>query len=216
MRLYTSFNGAATLSLRKPLKVKESDIVTDLLQWSRNFIVAETGEFGLLDPPFKVASMGPQLYRCGNCWLCPVASQPARASMGPQLYRCGNENIPADARSALQQLQWGRNFIVAEILPARLRGPTNTSFNGAATLSLRKPGFQVLNDGYVLPLQWGRNFIVAETGCSGIGFGRVVGASMGPQLYRCGNYCLPCWQGCPKTYASMGPQLYRCGNVDEL
>ena len=59
--------------------------------------------------------------------------------MGPQLYRCRNIKDKLAAIIADTELQWGRNFIVAEIMaaspaPSRLTG----RFNGAATLSLRK------------------------------------------------------------------------------
>ena len=83
--------------------------------------------------------------------------------MGPQLYRCGNGNARSpvsDSRALLQWgrnfivaetvtdssgdgiegvLQWGRNFIVAETLHERCVACGAWSFNGAATLSLRKP-----------------------------------------------------------------------------
>ena len=58
--------------------------------------------------------------------------------MGPQLYRCGNlVNILETTHDAI-------------------------SFNGAATLSLRK--FQTVSIVVLVSqmLQWGRNFIVAE------------------------------------------------------
>ena len=42
------------------------------------------------------------------------------ASMGPQLYRCGNHKHTDDCNGDQAGLQWGRNFIVAEI---RLRKP---------------------------------------------------------------------------------------------
>ena len=59
--------------------------------------------------------------------------------MGPQLYRCGN---------------------IPRALAPQGKGPT---FNGAATLSLRKLANPGMFWGIVLILQWGRNFIVAET-----------------------------------------------------
>ena len=61
-------------------------------------------------------------------------------------------------------LQWGRNFIVAEII--------------------NRPNALRLGEG---PLQWGRNFIVAEIGTAGRRAVSAPTASMGPQLYRCGN-----------------------------
>ena len=156
--------------------------------------------------------------------------------MGPQLYRCGNLNPRGIREGVFCPLQWGRNFIVAEI---RLLSPRIFS---------------------TLWLQWGRNFIVAEMLPVLATPGNGLPASMGPQLYRCGNMthdpdgtCRECglqwgrnfivaeisffdaplcqapwlqWgrnfivaeimvvRG-PKTtvlLASMGPQLYRCGN----
>ena len=89
------FNGAATLSLRKPGAMNCKDCDKEALQWGRNFIVAET-------------TMATRR---------PAHNDPA--SMGPQLYRCGNNTAT-----------YGSS-----------RKPT--SFNGAATLSLRKPGSSV-------------------------------------------------------------------------
>ena len=112
----------------------------------------------------------------------------------------------------LKSLQWSRNFIVVEMTP----GGTAASgcppcFNGAATLSLRKSDM-VQDIPITLPvLQWGRNFIVAEisaywvsteaassfngaatlslrkSGCPDMVYPGLKVASMGPQLYRCGN-----------------------------
>ena len=112
-----------------------------------------------------------------------------KASMGPQLYRCGNSVVRLRFRSCALLLQWGRNFIVAEInqdhLVYEIRA---TSFNGAATLSLRK--------------------------CMG-GLRHEIrtAASMGPQLYRCGNIRKSAATTLNGLQASMGPQLYRCGNA---
>ena len=183
-----------------------------VLQWGRNFIVAERRrQYKRLDNRHG-ASMGPQLYRCGkgvgipisHAWLSmlqwgrnfivaerrvPPAARPCLfpASMGPQLYRCGKAcstcsppmyfscfngaatlslrkdgNI-LNAIKRIQVLQWGRNFIVAEI-------PNHFNPCGNAET-----------------LQWGRNFIVAEIQQKKIKeFVRTM-ASMGPQLYRCGN-----------------------------
>ena len=87
-------------------------------------------------------------------------------------------------------LQWGRNYRCGNgspILGCTLQWGRNCCFNGAATLSLRK-------------LRLLHGSIVA------------IHASMGPQLYRCGNVQN---QALPKRNmgASMGPQLYRCGNI---
>ena len=60
-------------------------------------------------------------------------------------------------------LQWGRNFIVAEMSTIRTIGLSTTpGFNGAATLSLRKSSIAFAGSMTFQSLQWGRNFIVAE------------------------------------------------------
>ena len=160
----------------------------------------------------RIESNGPQLYRCGNA----VAGCTSHA-------RCNRFNGAATLslrkfakmgilKSVVHMLQWGRNFIVAEILQiASLGCSIMHSFNGAAILSLRKCLTPITLLATVGGLQWGRNFIVAEIVLLAVGFRIVMLASMGPQLYRCGNrQCA----GSPwsRLDASMGPQLYRCGN----
>ena len=237
------FNGAATLSLRKRLHDPDWYRKQDSLQWGRNFIVAETGHLHELadrdvaasmgpqlyrcgnSPPQVVraarhrASMGPQLYRCGNLqsatWHCTGR---AHASMGPQLYRCGNTAGSGIHRAGPHRLQWGRNFIVAETRQSKKRNTRRQwRFNGAATLSLRKhtscgqtprrqaPCFngaatlslrkRLADSPRLRPtnwLQWGRNFIVAETRTENLMPWLCWDASMGPQLYRCGNTASAC------------------------
>ena len=58
--------------------------------------------------------------------------------MGPQLYRCGNPDQSVSVVVLRSSLQWGRNFIVAEMEHLHYVGKWNVM------------------------LQWGRNFIVAE------------------------------------------------------
>ena len=85
--------------------------------------------------------------------------------MGPQLYRCGN-SPSRRARSAVSlSLQWGRNFIVAEIL--FVAAPQSRHINASMGPQLYRCGNVRTLIRLVLsyPL-----------------------ASMGPQLYRCGNY----------------------------
>ena len=132
------FNGAATLSLRKSDAPCVAVWSPAVLQWGRNFIVAEIDPKEDNDVITFLASMGPQLYRCGNEPTQRRRPVKRVASMGPQLYRCGNSiSLSKFSRSYLS-LQWGRNFIVAEM-------------HRSSTCS------------YLLKLlQWGRNFIVAE------------------------------------------------------
>ena len=234
----TRFNGAATLSLRKLIWARGARRECTQLQWGRNFIVAETSGEHLRSNHPHPASMGPQLYRCGNGWgstrfqrQCKrfngaatlslrkhslqasgaiwagapqwgrnfiVAETPLRilhdvrydhASMGPQLYRCGNLKKRGINSYMSNLLQWGRNFIVAETRGrSRSRWPSSSCFNGAATLSLRK-----LCTGARQPIKSRRRFNGAATLSL-----RKLGT--GPR----------CTRGC--RHASMGPQLYRCGN----
>ena len=161
--------------------------------------------------------------------------------MGPQLYRCGNGPNATKRQISRAELQWGRNFIVAEICP-ETRQPDGRvhGFNGAATLSLRKRagcvgaagaiehasmGPQLYRCGNMVlrktgsrslaTLQWGRNFIVAEIGLGPQLQAAAGAASMGPQLYRCGNVADVRGQLYLLELASMGPQLYRCGNTSK-
>ena len=207
------FNGAATLSLRKHCSPHGRHVSQPLasmgpqlyrcgnepwppsshgwqltLQWGRNFIVAETNRGFGCHASHAGASMGPQLYRCGNLPCLPrLRRRDHLASMGPQLYRCGNLDYTEEAQRDPYTLQWGRNFIVAETRCPAPRSTGRSSFNVAATLSLRKPFHQMHHPVNGLPLQWGRNFIVAETWWVTTGRRHDIPASMGPQLYRCGN-----------------------------
>ena len=135
--LYHSFNEAATLSLWKYGMRESARYPDDSLQWGRNFIVAETLDHGFYAHIRRVASMGPQLYRCGNGAVTPLA--------GLQLCPCFNGAATLSLRKSAKvkpsfswKLQWGRNFIVAEIRHRQV------------PISLP------------IWLQWGRNFIVAE------------------------------------------------------
>ena len=85
------FNGAATLRLRK----------------CRRRSAWHTAN--------NRASMGPQLYGCGNIHACGSIWYSAAASMGPQLYGCGNLWTTPLQHPTTPTLQWGRNFTVAEI-----------------------------------------------------------------------------------------------------
>ena len=83
--------------------------------------------------------------------------------MGPQLYRCGNVEHNVNFEEYPLLLQWGRNFIVAEITYVQLRGfqqfkvlQWGRNFIVAAMIH----GFPLFS--YIGALQWGRNFIVVE------------------------------------------------------
>ena len=159
----TSFNGAATCSLRKG---------------QTNFhLLCQT----------LLASMGPQLVRCGKKKKGGSGRVGGAASMGPQLVRCGkrcasppgssvNSCFNGAATCSLRKgsrtsyaslahlmLQWGRNLFVAERSPPSSRRTADWSFNGAATCSLRKAALRGGLLRCVTMLQWGRNLFVAES-----------------------------------------------------
>ena len=157
------FNGAATLSLRKREAGEGNPAWPFVLQWGRNFIVAEIGW------PRHTAARSPTSFN-GAATL--------------SLRKCENDTIDTDS---ITLLQWGRNFIVAEMyynavhgmgdggrllgMPVVVDGGRGAgctscarqrSFNGAATLSLRKFKMVAYLEYPIAKLQWGRNFIVAE------------------------------------------------------
>ena len=186
---FVCFNGAATLSLRKFSK-SETSFTVGINSFNGAATLSLRKFQGSKKVPSRTrnASMGPQLYRCGNLQLSKKSKHISRgASMGPQLYRCGNHCV-CECVIRAKKLQWGRNFIVAEIRPPLvgslpflplLQWGRNfivaemeaarydsrkilESFNGAATLSLRKWLVTGTVHSVIGVLQWGRNFIVAE------------------------------------------------------
>uniref|UniRef100_E6Q6R8 Uncharacterized protein n=1 Tax=mine drainage metagenome TaxID=410659 RepID=E6Q6R8_9ZZZZ len=107
-------------------------------------------------------------------------------------------------------LQWGRDVIVAEIVPRHDVFAQRGSFNGAATLSSRKLAPEADADMPTIPLQWGRDVIVAE----------IVGGAPRGAHARCfnGAATLSSRKFAPRRTqpyleeASMGPRRYRRGN----
>ena len=163
-----------------------------LLQWSRNFSVADwmsrEQETVCADTRFNGAATF-QL-RIVVDW--PVVWDDNRASMEPQLFSCGLPNLTG-LQNTVKQLQWSRNFSVAD-----WRSNTGDDgsrwlcFNGAATFQLRIDGVMTWwwwND---LVLQWSRNFSVADW--PPLRFCRFVRncASMEPQLFSCGLFSSTC------------------------
>ena len=197
---YHCFNGAATLSLRRrPAACARSPpgTQTTLLQWGRNFIVAETsnrlvctvGRLSLLQ-------WGRNFIVAETLSWCGVAPPgvPVLASMGPQLYRCGDARayVIKEAKSGYS-LQWGRNFIVAETRQSRAAVNARLILPASMGPQLYRCGDRVVCCFFPL-IMW-------------------TVASMGPQLYRCGDSALPnLTKSFRRFHASMGPQLYRCGD----
>ena len=136
----TRFNGAATLSLRK--YGHNWDCHAGHVPASMGPQLHRCGNFqlaGFSDRSIFRASMRPQLYRCRNLAGLHSPCVCVCASMGPQLYRCGNRGPGLSGRGCgrcfngaatlslrkcvsvlvrttpFEALQWGRNFIVAEM-----------------------------------------------------------------------------------------------------
>ena len=91
-RVRLCFNGAATLSLRKLTSAK-------LVALNRILSFNGAATLSLRKFQFDINTAIPQ----------------QSASMGPQLYRCGNLLDCVSHGDHTIRLQWGRNFIVAEI-----------------------------------------------------------------------------------------------------
>ena len=132
------FNGAATLSLRKYRYACWIKPATPWLQWSRNFIVAEIPIRLLDQTSHTMASMEPQLYRCGNQDAIERADGPSTGLQWSRNFIVAEIDAGANKIDRRSLLQWSRNFIVAEIC-----------IDLASSLQLTQ-------------LQWSRNFIVAE------------------------------------------------------
>ena len=105
------------------------------LQWGRNFIVAEMRNQSAL---FLLLQWGRNFI---------VAEIQRRVAYDAAVLQWGRNFIVAEILCSIvfydsitmPMLQWGRNFIVAEIHGARATSLwSSPSFNGAATLSLRK------------------------------------------------------------------------------
>ena len=135
----------------------------------------------------NIASMGPRLFRRGNCWPGRQWFQEPRASMGPRLFRRGNSGcvffVPRKGKSfngatSFQTwkstiensasyidswLQWGHVFSDVE-----MRGALpDTSLPGR--------------------LQWGHVFSDVEMAAKIIAEFARIEASMGPRLFRRGK-----------------------------
>ena len=73
-----------------------------------------------------------------------------------------------------------------------------------------KSGGENETDQHDRPLQWGHSFQLGNSGGTS-GFWRLPTASMGPRLFRRGNFCSR-HSSPPRVAASMGPRLFRRGN----
>ena len=132
------------------------------LQWGRNFIVAETIGSG------NSTQTGPWLqwgrnFIVAETRLCVGFRRGgASVSMGPQLYRCGNCQWPQYQQSAHSSFNGAAALSLRKSVTANYLARHGLCFNGAATLLLRKCLYSEKVDVILKSLQWGRNFIVAE------------------------------------------------------
>src|SRR5579875_185193 len=80
------------------------------------------------------ASMGPRLNSRGNEAIQRAFALVHGASMGPRLNSRGNGYLVGKISVGDNELQWGRDLIVAETLRIQENKPAGRgSFNGAAT-----------------------------------------------------------------------------------
>ena len=139
LRRPLSFNGAATLGLRKAPAPCPSCGREIPLQWSRNFRVAESAEANFLLATIALGFNGAATL--GLRKAATTARRPCRS-------RCFNGAATLGLRKAPQ---------------ARAPRPVQDGFNGAATLGLRKGALASASALRSSSLQWSRNFRVAES-----------------------------------------------------
>ena len=160
------FNGAATCSLRKAL------VLTGRHGRACGFNGAATcslrkEEGGNCNKQEVIASMGPQLVRCGKegyRQFCAARPDGFNGAATCSL-RKGLDEVTGPGAPAM--LQWGRNLFVAE----RSQEVTDMGLDPEASM-----GPQLVRCGKSQrawgggapdpPLQWGRNLFVAESPCS--------------------------------------------------
>ena len=161
------FNGAATLQLRKPSSVGQLAGFGGVLQWGRNFAVAETHSRGVRRRMPSSLQWGRNFAVAETAPPRQVAPPRQAASMGPQLCSCGNlpPERATDRRSPA--LQWGRNFAVAETLSFLLFLALFLPLQWGRNFAVAETSEMVKALSGLMMLQWGRNFAVAETrqGC---------------------------------------------------
>ena len=158
-----------------------------MLQWGRNFIVAEMYWNDCLASGPWQASMGPQLYRCGNGTGRPPTTGARWRFNGAATLSLRKSFTNKHTAIDMQMLQWGRNFIVAEISQLYMTILLIVELQWGRNFIVAEMAYLLMPPMSRPPLQWGRNFIVAEMLDKATVDMLQRVASMGPQLYRCGN-----------------------------
>ena len=157
------------------------------LQWGRNFIVAET-----------------QYREYNNHYRNICFNGAATLSLRKLV-------VDIESHAESQQLQWGRNFIVAETYHIFQYTPSSHPLQWGRNFIVAETTCTIIIYNTMCTLQWGRNFIVAET------YATHPAAKHPTPLQWGRNFIVAETEPRPHLplnlhYASMGPQLYRCGN----
>ena len=205
------FNGAATLQLRKLHDSFNRLVALERFNGAATLQLRKPVTLTTWNGQRMLLQWGPQLCSCGNSVSGAGFRIPYSELQWGRNFAVAETDAGIPVRRPGQELQWGRNFAVAETSGRYTQCGQTHRFNGAATLQLRKRMQRVPMETSSSMLQWGRNFAVAETGRRADGRPVHLGASMGPQLCSCGN---PIPDPVPwrRGRASMGPQLCSCGN----
>ena len=83
--------------------------------------------------------------------------------MGPQLCSCGNDRKGVKVMLSSSELQWGRNFAVAETPTTRHRIIQAPLLQWGRNFAVAETIYTDTEADDKVWLQWGRNFAVAET-----------------------------------------------------
>ena len=156
------FNGAATLSLRKWKVCRCSLQAMPRFNGAATLSLRKSSRRKAGRSKHVLASMGPQLYRCGNS-----ASNPEPPSYNLRFNGAATLSLrkfptigqPGTSRVSLQ---WGRNFIVAEIPKRLLAAHFYVLLQWGRNFIVAEISFTLAEIQGSDGLQWGRNFIVAE------------------------------------------------------
>ena len=164
-----------------------NDTSANSLQWGRNFIVAEIPQEHILGNPSGLLQWG-RNFIVAEMDVAPWRVSGRRTCFNGaatlSLRKC--EPLPADL-STLARLQWGRNFIVAEMCVWTCAKVSILSLQWGRNFIVAEMSSAYPHISGQGELQWGRNFIVAETIQGEAGAVPNAAASMGPQRYCCGN-----------------------------
>ena len=157
-----------------------------LLQWSRNFSVADCV------PQIGSIWGGDELqwsrnFSVADCGKYPTTTTPSGwASMEPQLFSCGLNKLARGGRTPNSRFNGAATFQLRIACPKLVQSGVAMSFNGAATFQLRIVENIQQQQHQADGLQWSRNFSVADWTNWREVVGLPIPASMEPQLFSCG------------------------------